>query len=130
MTKELTKEDQFDVFICTRNDRGDWDAFMSKDKTSLVRQKILNSCGFPRSTLYQNSKIKVRLAEAEARLRAAGVLVSKADLIENKLIEESKVLEAAAELEVRIDKMQIRISMLLGFICETQSRVKMDIGEQ
>jgi uncharacterized alpha-E superfamily protein len=128
MTKEMTKEDLFEAFIRARNDRGDWTDFMSLDRTALVRQCILDQCGFPRSTLYQNPKIKARLAEVEAQLRAAGTLKSETVSEANELMKEPAILGAAAELESRLSSLQQRITTLSSLIDEARFRAKIDFG--
>lgn len=125
MLKGATKEEQFEAFIRARNDLGDWADFMSLDRTALVRQKIIDQCGFTRSTLYQNAKIKARLIEVEARLRVARTLRSETATIANELMEEPAILHATMEIELKIDRLQQRLATLSSSIDEVQSRAKM-----
>jgi|LakMenEpi03Aug12_release.lakeMendotaPanAssembly.Ray.scaffolds.fasta_scaffold1042312_2 hypothetical protein len=72
----LSKIDRFDTFVAEREANKDWQNFLSRDCSSILRHKIYNHCEFTRSTLYQNPAIKIRLAMLEESLRKRGILVA------------------------------------------------------
>lgn len=121
----MTKEDRFEAFIRSRSQRGDWADYMSPDRTVLVKQRILEECGFPRSTLYQNQKIKARLAEVEARLQRSGTLRNDTISVSNNVLEEPEILSETDALESRLDILQQRISALVSAINDAQTRAMM-----
>lgn len=109
----MTKQERFESFIRTRYERNDWAEYRSNDRTALGRQRILNQCGFPRPTLYQNSKIKARLAEVERRLLAAGIIAGEPQSLNSELFEEPALPAAAAVLESRVNNLFNRIVVLM-----------------
>jgi len=107
----MTKVEQFNEFVAARFKLGDWSNFLSADRSRLSRQKILKACLFARSSLYQNSAFKNRLAEVEAELRGIGVL-KKSDTEPSILLDETSLLIGIAEMEQRLEALCGRMNAL------------------
>jgi uncharacterized alpha-E superfamily protein len=125
----MTKQERFELFIRTRYERNDWAEYLSYDRTALVRRKILEKCDFPRSTLYQNAKIKSRLAEVEGRLLAAGTIKRAPQSLNSELLEEPALLAAAAALESRLNGLANRIAVLMAAINAARTHAMKYHGE-
>ena len=91
---------------------GDWDDLVAPGRDKLQRTALLKACNFPRSTLYQNAKVKALLAETELHLLAIGVLKSP---INSKLRGECEE-HFQEQLEVRLSALNVEVSKLLGTV--------------
>lgn len=122
MKEIMNKQERFETFLRRRDELNDWEEYLSPDKTGLVRQRILEQCGFPRSTLYQNSEIKTGLVAIEGRLRAAGIIKREHHHDNGELFEEAALLDAAAALELRVNNLVQKIAALNAVIDDTRAK--------
>lgn len=99
---------RLNAFIVAREAHQDWHLFFSRDNTMLHRQMLCESCGFPRSTLYQNTTIKLRLQSLEAELRQRKILVFP----DNSFHENGIELTTDPNLEQRIETLRLRLQAL------------------
>lgn len=79
-----------------------WPSYISSDKKRLIKQRIIEACNLPRSSLYQNPEVKIALAQIERRLRNKGVLVSNEAMDHNAEMGDSVMLNVFAQLEMRL----------------------------
>ena len=118
----MKKFDTFENFISTRFSLSDWDNYISSGRVKLLRHKIIDECDFPRSILYQNPLVKKRLHNLEAELRNLGILQNNSSA-EVKLLDDSAVLSAAAEMNYRLDSVGKRMAALMCSIEEVRRQL-------
>lgn len=111
----MTKVEQFNEFVMTRFQVGDWSDFLSADRSRLSRRKILEACLFSRSTLYQNGAFRTRLAEIEGELQCIGIL-EKPDAERRISLDDESLLVAIDEMEQRLDTLCSRMDALSSSI--------------
>lgn len=70
----MKKVQIFEKFISDRKICDDWEQFLSRDRSTLSRAKILNACGLNRSVLYQNAQIAMQLSKIESDLVLSGLI--------------------------------------------------------
>lgn len=93
-------------------------------KGRLSRQEICRECGFNRSVLLQNPRIKAELHDLEGRLRDAGVLPQIAAATENVVPLRAKgQLHAHADAE-RLKALEAENISLRAVITELEKRLK------
>ena len=119
----MKNSERFEQFIQKRCQLEDWDKYISRDKTRLVRKKIMKGYGVSRSTLYQNPAVKQRLNEVEAELRRRGVLCWH-NCDHDMLIDESAVLVVAVELDSRLDSLDERMALVLTSIEQVRRQLQ------
>lgn len=125
----MGKLNRFENFIALRFELSDWGNYVSKGRIKLLRHKIIDECDFPRSILYQNPGIKQRLQNLEAELRSLGIL-RRNNLEPDKLLDESAVIGAAAEMNSRLDSLDKRMASLMSSIEEVRRQLKICSKEQ
>jgi hypothetical protein len=103
----MSKEDAFNYFVAEREQRGDWLDFITAKKKYLKRARVCESCGFPRSTLYQNKVIKRLLAALETNLQRRGILSS-----DIKSLTTPVPVDPLANLEELIEVIEKRLDAL------------------
>ena len=108
----MSKKDRFENFIRERDQNKDWANYVSNDGLSLVKQRIVKQCEFPRSTFYQDKTIKQRLSQLEARLRGRGVLKSEDASNTHHTQEEVAAEVRLSDFNARLDALQMRIRAL------------------
>lgn len=108
----MNNEIEFDRFLRQRILKDDWVNYLADDQMTLSRKKILESCGFSRSTLYQNKAIKNKLASCENMLRRNGVIkfISKTDEALEDL--EAAFQFASKKLSDRLEDLECRSRLL------------------
>lgn len=104
--------DRFQNFIRDRNENRDWADYVSRDGVSLVRQRIIEECGFSRSLLYQNEIVKSRLSLLEAELQNRGILKVKGNSSRVQSGKEIGADEKMHELNSRVAAIQLRLDAL------------------
>lgn len=123
----MLKSERFEEFVKARFDCGDWNNYVSSDCSRLVRRKILEACGFPRASFYQNRVIKQRLFETEVELRRRGIL-RQTNPMPYDLLDEQSMSVAAVELGARLDKLCDHMSLIRSSIekvcCQLQEFAK------
>lgn len=89
---------------------GDWGYLVAPGGDKLQRTALLKACNFPRSTLYQNAKVKALLAKTELHLLATGVLKSpKYSQLPGECEEQFQ-----EQLEVRLSALNVEVGNVLG----------------
>ena len=88
--KAVNNVKAFEKFIKLHTEQGDWYKYLNRSKVKLIRLKICEECGFSRSALSQNPKIKEMLNELEIDLLNKGIL-SKNYFLEENLIHIDKI---------------------------------------
>lgn len=124
----MKKVEILDTFLEERLKLADWDGYISKDKVSLLRKRIVEDCGFSRSVLYQNFEVRQRLLEIENKLRRLEVL-GRPKFGPVVLLDEAKVLLAAEDLNKRLDSLSERMISLLAVVERARQEVKKFSGE-
>jgi hypothetical protein len=117
-------EERFTQFINARIQNGDWSRYISADRSSLSRKRIIEVCQFSRSSFYQNSTIKKRLFEMENQLREAGQLVSLHRPTQVISVEESSLDDEVENLQWRLDTLQVQRAELLESMEEARRYIR------
>lgn len=98
-----------------------WPSYITSDKKRLIKQRIIEACNLPRSSLYQNPEVKMTLAQIERRLRNKGVLVPNQATDLNTNMDDSVMSNVFAQLERRIAGFEEAASALTAKIEKVQA---------
>ncbi|RQM59714.1 MULTISPECIES: hypothetical protein [Burkholderia] len=110
----MTKLERLEAFFTAREEAGDWRKYLNKAGTRISRQRVVEGCQFPRSTLYQAAAIQMRLVEMEANLRQRGIVRASGT-------EEPSAPNFDGEADKQLDALNARIDTLLGGIQEMRA---------
>lgn len=117
----MDKKDRLKKFIRDRDENRDWINYISRDGVSLIRQRIIEECGFSRSSLYQNETVKSQLSCLEIELQRRGIL--KAERNSNGFQPENEVGvdEKIHELNSRVAAILLKIEALSSSINDARA---------
>lgn len=114
-------EQNFETFIAWQASKSDDDYRALEHRGVLSRKEIVRECGFARSVLDQNPRVKAALRELEESLRARAVLPAPAERDEAvPLVREAGRLKAAVDSE-RLKRLEQENAALRAEVSELKA---------
>lgn len=102
----MTNIERFDEFVRLTDENKQWSDYVSLDGKRLIKQRVIESCKLPRSSLYQNCGVELALAQLERRLRREGILISDLEKFPVPEHDDAKFAKVVAQLESRLEKFE------------------------